>query len=95
MGAESVTISVGLPPSAAAKIAMLYFDIFPRKLGLVLDHRDAEVVGIAGLKYNGAGSNLGKAFPLQIANPSSASPAEAERRTGAPRIILAKETKEQ
>lgn len=75
MGAESVNISVGLPPSAVAKIAALYFDIFPRKLGLVLGRRDGvamiadhlnadrlivaregdQVVGIAGLKYNGTG----------------------------------------
>jgi GNAT superfamily N-acetyltransferase len=75
MDAESVHISVGLPPSSSAKIAALYFDIFSRKIGMVLGRRDAvamiadhitadrvivardgeEVVGIAGLKYDGTG----------------------------------------
>ena len=40
MGAQGVNISVGLPPSAVAKIAALYFEIFQRKLGLVLGRRD-------------------------------------------------------
>jgi ribosomal protein S18 acetylase RimI-like enzyme len=75
MVAESVNISVGLPPASSAKIAALYFDIFSRKLGAVLGRRAAvamiadhisadriivardgeEVVGIAGLKYDGTG----------------------------------------
>jgi ribosomal protein S18 acetylase RimI-like enzyme len=41
MDAESVHISVGLPPASSAKIAALYFDIFSRKLGLVLGRRQA------------------------------------------------------
>lgn len=36
MHAEDITISIGPPPSAVAEVAALYFDIFPRKLGLVL-----------------------------------------------------------
>jgi len=75
MGVENINISVGLPPSAAVRVAGLYFDIFPRKLGLMLgrqigpamiaDHLNTnriivaregdEIVGIAGLKYDGAG----------------------------------------
>ena len=39
MQAEGVNISLGLPSSAAAEAAALYFDIFPRKLGLVLGRR--------------------------------------------------------
>jgi ribosomal protein S18 acetylase RimI-like enzyme len=39
MQAEGVNISLGLPTSAVAEAAALYFDIFPRKLGLVLGRR--------------------------------------------------------
>jgi GNAT superfamily N-acetyltransferase len=75
MDAESVNISIGLPPASTEKIAGMYFDIFARKLGVVLGRRTAvamianhinadriivaidgeEIVGIAGLKYNGNG----------------------------------------
>lgn len=75
MDAESLNISIGLPPASSAKIAALYFDIFSRKLGAVLGRRAAvamisdhisadriivprygeEIVGIAGLKYEGTG----------------------------------------
>ena len=75
MDAESLNISVGLPPASSAKVAALYFDIFSRKLGAVLGRRAAvamiadhisadriivarnaeEIVGIAGLKYDGTG----------------------------------------
>jgi GNAT superfamily N-acetyltransferase len=75
MQVEDVNISLGLPSSAVAEVAGLYFDIFPRKLGLVLgrvngvkliaDHLNKDqifvawegdqIVGIAGLKYDGTG----------------------------------------
>ena len=36
MDTENVNISVGMPPDSSAKIAAMYFDIFSRKLGVVL-----------------------------------------------------------
>lgn len=39
MQAEGVNISLGLPSSAVEVVAAQYFDIFPRKLGLVLGRR--------------------------------------------------------
>jgi ribosomal protein S18 acetylase RimI-like enzyme len=39
MKAEDIKISLGLPSSAVAEVTAFYFDIFPRKLGLVLGRR--------------------------------------------------------
>jgi ribosomal protein S18 acetylase RimI-like enzyme len=39
MQAVEINISLGLPSSAVQEVAALYFDIFPRKLGLVLGRR--------------------------------------------------------
>jgi ribosomal protein S18 acetylase RimI-like enzyme len=47
MDAESVNISIDLPPASSEKIAAMYFDIFSRKLGAVLGRR-AAVAMIAG-----------------------------------------------
>ena len=39
MQTENVNIVLGLPASAATEVAALYFDIFPRKLGVALGRR--------------------------------------------------------